>query len=385
LYAAISSSKEVYIMRSLSCLFVIALPPMVVHGLEARDFNDYPPHVIQYLTRINTVDQQRYAFRPDYPGGHVKWQHEARMELVRLLAVEKIAAQTKGFEVRVEFGAAEELDGYTRQTGFIETEPGVRIPFYLLKPKGDGPFPLGIFPHGHDTRGHHTTAGVAQDEAHQKKIIEGERDVAVQAVKRGYIAIAPATRGLATDGVPDLYKRHGERDCRSHIIHCLLAGRTAMGERVWDMQRILDWAMALPDVNPKQVLMMGNSGGGMVTLYTAAVDTRITVAVPSCSFTMAASEAGFIYHCDCNLVPGLLEFGNLPDVAGLIAPRALLAVNGRKDTLHSAVDIERAAARVQAIYQAADAEDRFEHRWGQEGHRFYSALMWPFITAIESS
>ncbi len=368
-------------LGSLSCLLVLTLPCVVAHAADARDFNDYPPHVIQYLARINAVDQQRYAFRPDYSGGVEQWQREARAELLRLLSIEKIAAQTKGFKARVELGASEELDGYTRQTGFIETEPGVRIPFYLLKPRGDGTFPLGVFPHGHDTRGHHTTAGVHQDEAHQKEIIEGERDVAVQAVKRGYIAIAPAIRGLATDGVPDLYGRHGERDCRSHLMHCLLAGRTAMGERVWDMQRILDWATALPEVDRSRVLMMGNSGGGMVTLYTAAVDTRVTIAVPSCAFTMATSETGFIYHCDCNLVPGLLEFGNLPDVAGLIAPRFLLAVNGRKDTGHSATDIERAAARVRAIYRAADAAGRFEHRWGQEGHRFYSALTWPFIVA----
>ena len=174
--------------------------------------------------------------------------------------------------------------------------------------------------------------------------------MAVQAAKRGYLAIAPATRGLATDGVPDLYGRHGGRDCRSHVMHCLLAGRTAMGERVWDMQRFLDWALGLPEVDSRHVLMMGNSGGGMVTLYAAACDPRITVAVPSCSFTMLTSPAGYIYHCDCNLVPGLLELGDLPDVAGLISPRHLLAVNGRKDALHSAEDIERAAARVHTIY-----------------------------------
>ena len=68
-------------------------------------------------------------------------------------------------------------------------------------------------------------------------------------MKRGFVAIAPAVRGLAAEGVPDLNGRHGNRDCRSHEMHCLLAGRTATGERVWDMQRILDWALTLPEVD----------------------------------------------------------------------------------------------------------------------------------------
>lgn len=145
------------------------------------------------------------------------------------------------------------------------------------------------------------------------------------------------------------------------------------------LQRIIDWASTLPEVDTGHVLMMGNSGGGMVTLFTAACDERITIAVPSCSFAPTVSEAGYIFHCDCNMVPGLLELGGLPGVAGLIAPRYLLAVNGRKDTLFSPAAIERAASQVRAIYRAAGCEHRFEHRWGDQGHRFYKDLMWPFV------
>lgn len=363
---------------------VIASLPVVGHAEDEKDFNAYPAHVIEYLDRVNHAGQQRFSFRVDYPGGFTKWSEDARSELETLIGLDKIASQTTGSEVKVELDPPEDFDSYTRRRGFIETEPSVRIPFWLLKPKGKGPFPLGIFPHGHDSKGHDTTAGVFEDTAHRVKSLSEDRDVAVQAVERGFLAIAPATRGLATDGVPDLYERHGKRACRSHVMHCLLAGRTAIGERVWDMQRILDWATALPDVDDSRILMMGNSGGGMVTLYTSACDPRITVAVPSCSFTLLTSSAGYIYHCDCNLVPGLLEFGDLPDVAGLTAPRALLAVNGVNDRLHSQEDIEQAAARVRAIYKAAGAEGQFDLRWGQEGHRFYSDLMWPFVLAATS-
>ena len=58
------------------------------------------------------------------------------------------------------------------------------------------------------------------------------------------------------------------------------------------MQRILDWAFTLPEVDSSHTLMMGNSGGGMVTMFTAACDERIDIAVPSCSFAPTVSEAG---------------------------------------------------------------------------------------------
>jgi dienelactone hydrolase len=299
--------------------------------------------------------------------------------LQKLIGLHKIASSVGEHKVKIELGAIHEFARYTRQRGSIETEPDVRIPFWLLKPNSDGPHPLAVLPHGHSQIGHDTHAGVYQDEAHRQKALSQQRDVAVQAVERGFLAIAPATRGLAVNGVPDSFERHGKRDCRSQLMHCLLAGRTAIGERVWDLQLLMDWAIKLPEVDAEHVLMMGNSGGGMATLYTAACDERITVAVPSCSFTTIAGPTGRIYHCDCNMVPGILEWGDLYDVAGLIAPRWLLAVNGRTDKLHTESSIELAAARAKVIFRSSGHPTRFDHRWGNEGHRFYSDLMWPFV------
>ncbi len=364
-------------VRFLTFFTLLLMTPFA--GAQEKDFDAYPDHVVKYLKRIYDESRQEFAFRQDYPGGFDKWQRDARAELIRTLGLDKIAASAGDHVPVVNLGPSEDLGDYSRQRGVIETEPDVRIPFWLLKPKGDGPWPLGVFPHGHDSRGHDTTAGVYASDAHRTKSLAEDRDVAVQAAKSGFVAVAPAVRGLATDGVPDIHGRHGDRTCRSHLMHCLLAGRTAMAERVWDMKRIIDWAAALPEVDASRVLMMGNSGGGMVTIFTTACDERIGIAAPSCSFAPTVGRSGYIFHCDCNLVPGLVELGGLPGVAGLIAPRHLLAVNGRTDTLFSNAEVEHAAERVRRIYQAAGAADRFEHRWGDAGHRFYKDRMWPFI------
>jgi dienelactone hydrolase len=342
-------------------------------------YGEYPEPVADYLQRLYDPARRKHAFPTDDSGGFAAWQQSWRAALRRLLALDKIAAAADGHQVKVEVAEPEDLGELTRAKGWIQTEPHVRVPFWLLQPKGEGPFPLAVLPHGHDPHGHDTTAGVYQDEAHRRKSIAEDRSVAVQAAERGFVAIAPAVRGLAVDGVPDQRRRHGERDCRSQLMHCLAAGRTAMGERVWDMGRLIDWGAKLPGVDARNVLMMGNSGGGMVTLYASAVDERITIAVPSCSFCSLISPTGYLYHCDCNMIPGLLEHAEMWEVAGLTAPRQMLAVNGRQDALFDVADVERAAVRTKAIFAAAGCPDHFQHRFGDAGHRFYADLMWPFV------
>ena len=67
------------------------------------------------------------------------------------------------------------------------------------------------------------------------------------------------------------------------------------------------------------------------------------------------------------------------DVAGLTAPRHMLAVNGRDDRLFGLADVQRAAMGTKAIFAAAGCLDHFQHRFGDSGHRFYADLMWPFV------
>ncbi len=368
----------------------VALPAKgsTARGRATRKKSDAPKlseDVVRHLQNLYSERHRTYTFRNDYPGGFRKWQADARPVLRRLIGLDRIGALAGEHAPTVKLDPPKDLGRCTRQRGQIDTEPNVCIPFWLLKPKGRGPFPLAVMPHGHSKRGYDVYAGVYPTEADRRRALSEDRDVAVQAAERGFVAVAPATRGLGADGVPDVHGRHGKRDCRSQLMHCLLAGRTPIGERIWDVQRIMDWAAGLPEVNAKDILMMGNSGGGMVTIYAAACDERITIAVPSCSFCVLVSPQGRIYHCDCNMIPGILGFGDFYDVAGLIAPRHLLTVNGRTDALFSVADVSHAAERVRAIFAASGHSARYRHRWGSAGHRFYKDLMWPFVLGALTS
>ena len=344
---------------------------------------DHPEHILRYLNRLYNENRREYSCRATNLAEFEEWQASARPVLRQLVGLDNIAALADSHRPSVECQDVEDMGHYTRQRCFIESEPDVRIFFWLLKPKGKGPFPLAVTPHGHNPHGYNMYVGEVVDEAERDRMVREDRDVAVQAVEEGFVAIAPATRGIAQGGVADISHRHGGSNCRSHLMHCLMAGRTAIGERVWDLEHLITWALTLPEVDGQHILMLGNSGGGMVTTYAAACDPRVTIAIPSCSFSSYVGPGGLIHHCDCNMIPGILEFGEFWDVAGLIAPRHLLVVNGRYDVpRHPPEVVNKATERVRAIFAVAGVPDHFSHQYGDAGHRFYKGIMWPFVRKV---
>ena len=350
--------------------------------MEPAADHRHSDEVLAHLDRLYDPALRRFACSAESPEEVAAWQDEARPALRELIGLTRMESELAGHSPTVELDGAEVLDGFTRRLGRIETEPGWSVEFWMLRPEGEGPFPPAVMAHGHEPRGHDTYAGVdGGEERRIRKIAELDADVAVQAVKRGFLALAVNTRGWEANCIPDLNERHDGRDCHSQLIHALVAGRTPIGERVWDLERVIDWAIEQPEIDASRILMTGNSGGGMATTYAAACDTRVTVAVPSCSFSTYVGEHGLAHHCDCNVVPGIYRFGEFCDVAGLTAPRHLLIVNGREDPLFPADEVERPVAGVREIYRAAGVPERFEHAWGPEGHRFYAKIMWPWIEA----
>ena len=362
-------------------LTIILFSGTLLAQQTAKPFVTYHGSVGDYLKRIQR-GKQIHAF--DASVGFGQWQDKAREALIELTGLKQMEKDLDGFTPKIQLGQAEKTNElFTRALCSMETEPGVVIPFYLLIPKDANPaqpLPLLICPHGHDKLGLHSYAGAFKDEKHSRKVLENQGDIGAQAARRGYVVIAPATRGLAEEVlVPDPKGRHGNRPCRAQLIHCLLAGRTPIGERVWDMQRLLDWAEKHPLIDPKRIAMTGNSGGGVLTAYTAAIDTRIRVAIPSCSFSSVMSAEGFIFHCDCCLVPKFRDWGAWKELGGLVAPRHLLIVHGVDDSLHHPPTVEKLAVSIGKIFQTAGVPNHTALKWGNSGHRFYPKKMWPFF------
>jgi dienelactone hydrolase len=306
------------------------------------------------------------------------WQGAFRPRLRQILGLDNLESDLAAHTPYAEQCDTEDKGDYIQESWHLWVEPTVPLPFYLLRPKNaPGPLPLVLTPHGHHPP--HLYAGIAHNQEDAESIREFERDIALQSVRAGYLTIAPTARGFGetrTQTAKELGELHS---CRIELMHGLLVGRTPIGERVWDLSRLIDWALANLDVDPQRTAVTGNSGGGATTLFAAACDTRIAVAVPSSYFCTFAACIGTIRHCDCNYVPGILRLGEMYDVAGLIAPRPFLAINGERDHIFPISASRFAFEKTKHIYTIAGASDNCRHYVGAGGHRYYKAAAWPFI------
>ncbi len=333
-----------------------------------------------YTQRLAKETWREFACRANNAEELVSWQNSFRPRLIEALGIPHIHERGEcGLDPRMEESV--ELEQCVRELWTIQSEPGFRIPFYLMRPFAqDRPLPLILAPHGHGS-GHLPYVGIYENEEDRKKAEEGERNIGLQAVENGYVAIVPVLRAyhrmsLQSWGQPS----PGRNTCTSQQMLALLFGRTLIGERCYDLGRILDYAATRPEISFDRVAVTGNSGGGTMSLFAAAVDRRITVAVPSCYFCTFEASIGAMHHCACNFVPGIMRLGEMYDIAGLIAPRPLLIVSGEKDEIFPVEAVRFAFDRVESIYDTAGAAEKCRLYVGPEGHRYYKKPVWPFLS-----
>lgn len=251
----------------------------------------------------------------------------------------------------------------------FESERGIFVPAHLLLPKNRcDRLPLVICLQGHSP-GMHVSLAREQYPSKTPMAVEGDRDFCIQAVGRGYAAIAVEQRGFAELGLGGA--------CHELYFQLALMGRTLIGERIRDVISLIDAVEAFPFIDRNRIGVMGNSGGGTSAYFAACVDERIKVSMPSSSFCTFADAWGSIRHCCCGYVPGILEYMEMPDMAMLIAPRHLVAVNGIADNLQPFAAAKSAFETVKEIYKAAGVPQNCDFVEGSQGHRFYAAEAWP--------
>lgn len=304
-----------------------------------------------------------------YAGGDVSaWQNKARAELKRLLGL-----PVKNTEDLIETEFTEDRGDYIETRFTFESETGYRPVVNAFLPKTASPKVV-ICLQGH-SKGMHLSLGRPKYPGDDFKISEG-RDYAVQAVSRGYAAFALEQRAFGENGGTE-----NGSDCPLPSFTALLMGRTLLGERVFDLTRLIDVIKAhfSDRVDASRICVTGNSGGGTVTIYASALDSRITVAAPSCSLSSYFASIVVRKHCPCNYVPGILNHFDMGDIAALTAPRAMIVVNGVTDPLFPAKEAEEQVEIAGRVYRELGAEGNIVHLLGSAAHRYYPDVIWPEI------
>jgi hypothetical protein len=124
---------------------------------------------------------------------------------------------------------------------------------------------------------------------------------------------------------------------------------------------------------------MGISGGGTATLFSAALDPRIRVAMVSGYLNTFRDSIGSLAHCIDNYVPGILNWAEMYDIAGLIAPRALFVESGERDNIFPIAASVESFSKVRDVYKTFNATDRIEHEVFPGEHSFWGRRGIPFV------
>jgi dienelactone hydrolase len=319
------------------------------------------------------------ALRYDAAEPVTDWQRRLRRKLRELLKLTSMPDATAPPTARVLWQRNIELGSITKVA--LDMEPaGDAVGYLCLPSAGSPPYPTVICLQGHTT-GMHLSIGL--DSLEQQPIpVEGDRDFALQCMGRGLVAFCLEQRSFSQRSEREVGKDNLFATCQQSQMNALMLGRTLTGERVYDIGRVIDWLTTRDDVDHRWIGCMGNSGGGTATLYAAAVDQRIGFAIASCSFCTFEDSIMRIHHCVDNYVPGIRLVAEMGDVAGLIAPRPLIVVNGQKDEIFPIEPAKREFEHVRKIYRNAGSPECCEMVIGPEGHDFYADLAWPRVFAL---
>jgi len=308
------------------------------------------------------------------------WQNRLRPKVRDLIGLPRMPMPPVDLRVRTLW--RREVDHGTIEKLVFTVEPGCEAVAFLCLPRDvKPPYVPVIALQGHSS-GAHNSVGIQRDDPDRPLEVDGDRDFGLQCLKRGYAALCLEQRGFGERR--ELAQAGQEQNgCLSFSMHALMLGRTAIGERVYDVDCGVDLLARREDMDLTRLTVMGNSGGGTISAFAAATLPRVRFLMPSCYFCTFRDSVMSLHHCSCNFVPGLLRYAEMPEVLGLFAPRPVVVVAGQADPIFPIEAVREAYSRLQRIYRALGAEANLRLVVGEEGHRFYAEAGWstlaPFL------
>jgi dienelactone hydrolase len=258
-----------------------------------------------------------------------------------------------------------EADDYRIEKLVYESLPGYFVPALLYKPKTiSAPRPAVLSPCGHSANG---------------KASREYQILHINLAKRGYVVLTydPVGQGERSQFWDAARKRSrynlgcGEHAVIGNLLYLL--GTNLAHYRIWDGMRGLDYLESLPEVDKTKLGCVGNSGGGTLTAYIAAVDPRVAVAAISCYITTLRRRMGNRIQEDPSSDPEQDIFGFVSagiDHAGLLAllvPRPALVCAARLD-FFPIEGTRESFAEAKRLYEIAGVGERIERAEANQRH-----------------
>ncbi|MEZ6044298.1 MAG: dienelactone hydrolase family protein [Planctomycetaceae bacterium] len=264
-------------------------------------------------------------------------------------------------------------EGYRIESLTYEAEPNDPIPAMLLVPDGvdaQHPAPAIAVWHQHGGQYHlgkSEPAGLAGDPMHH---------TGAALAREGYVVLCPDALAFEERQDPTgklqtmMYERF-------EFLRYVVKGTCMAWKNILDMQRAIDYLCSRPEVDARNIGCYGHSMGSTHTWLVGPWEERIKCLVGNCCLpTYRGIHREHMLHCFPNFIPGIEQYGDTPDIAGLIAPRALHLNLGDQDSGSPIEDIPWAIDIIKKAYESQHAEKNFSYFIEEKTGHVLSEEMW---------
>jgi dienelactone hydrolase len=329
--------------------------------------------VDQHVKKLAAAAPLALRFKGTTRDDAARWQVEFAAKLRELLGEHRPPAQW-----RVEARGVIDLGDHRREELVLHADGHPSLPIYVLVPtdRADAAkrkCPGVVALHGHGAHGYHPVAGRDDLPGVEQAIKSANYDYGRQLARRGYVVAVPCLTpfGPRLGGTAGTAGTVGKQDpCAIAFIRLQLLGKVLIAENLRDCLWAVELLARRPEVDAERLGCVGLSYGGRMTMLTAALEPRLKVAVISGALNVMQERVGGQYSCGAQVIPGLLKYGDVPEIAALIAPRPCLWEVGAKDGLIAPKWADEALKRIRPVYAALGADkdlhvDRFDggHQW----------------------
>ena len=329
---------------------------------EARNLRQMLPKHVNGLARAALdARRQKIASLTTTAG------FQARKQYVRERVLASLGSLPERTPLNVRAIGTLERQDYRIEKLIFESQPRFYVPAHLYLPKrGTPPYPAVLFPLGHefDTKARPLW-----------QLFLGTL------ATRGYVVLTydPVGQGERIQLYdPDWGESKVFRSNTEHTIlgiQCLLIGDNLARYSVWDGMRGLDYLLTRSEVDAKRIACTGNSGGGNMTAFLAALDDRIQVAAPSCWINSWQSLLDTIGQQDAEqvLIPSLQDGLDHPDFIYAFAPKPYLILSAIRD-FFAIKGVRETYDEAKRIYTILGVQELLQKAEADAGHDYSKPL-----------
>lgn len=272
-------------------------------------------------------------------------------QFIEMVSLADLPMNTERAAPKVTVTGSIQQDGYRIDKLYYESLPGLYVAANLYVPDNiESPTAAIVYVCGH------TQTQKVSYQAHPRKFAQ-----------LGFVCLIPETIqygevkgehwGCYANGWFNWYSR----------------GYTPAGVEVWNAVRGLDLLSAMPEVDTARMGTTGISGGGAISWFLGAVDSRIKAVAPVCGISTIdghVTTRTIDGHCDCMMCINTYGW-DTKDIGALIAPRPLLIAQSDRDGLNQIESAQEIYHDLKSFYQMLGHPENISFIETPGGHSYH--------------